>query len=294
MKGVLPLKSIINIRRTTSNAVLEKRILIAAVIAVIITAILTITKLTQSTTSSATSLLCSSFTRPEPEPSTPLQLDAILHYATSSLVPQQSIAEITVSFRVLRSLAPCNFLVYGLGHDSLMWASLNPRGTTLFLEEDIQWVHKTLRNAPLLRVHAVRYDTRLSDADDLLSSYKKVKECMPPAVTLRGNERCRLALSELPEEVYRKEWDAIMIDAPRGYFAAAPGRMAVIFSAAVMARHRKRAGVTHVFVHDVNRNVEKSFAEEFLCMKYLAEAEGRLWHFVIPPVKTNDRSRSFC
>lgn len=88
-----------------------------------------------------------------------------------------------------------------------------------------------------------------------------------------------------------------MIDAPRGYFAAAPGWMSAIFSAAVMARERKRSGVTHVFLHDVNRKVEKAHAEEFLCKKYLVKAVGRLWHFEIPPAKMNDDdigSTSFC
>ncbi|KAL0657013.1 hypothetical protein Bca4012_077597 [Brassica carinata] len=50
-----------------------------------------------------------------------------------------------------------------------------------------------------------------------------------------------------------------------GYFAAeAPGRMAAIYSAAVMARNMKKPGITHVFLHDVNRNrrVEKTFDEE--------------------------------
>ncbi|KAK7818581.1 putative methyltransferase [Quercus suber] len=67
---------------------------------------------------------------------TPTQFLAILHYATSRVVPQQTLSEIKISFNILQILAPCNFLVFGLGHDSLMWASLNPRGTTLFLEED--------------------------------------------------------------------------------------------------------------------------------------------------------------
>lgn len=75
----------------------------------------------------------------------------------------------------------------------------------------------------------------------------------------------------------------IMIDAPRGYFAEAPGRMAAIYSATVMARNRKKSGVTHVFLHDVNRKVEREYANEFLCKKYLKHSVGRLWHFEIPP-----------
>ena len=73
-----------------------------------------------------------------------------------------------------------------------------------------------------------------------------------------------------------------MIDAPKGYFAEAPGRMAAIYSASVMARNRKKSGVTHIFLHDVDRRVEKTFAEEFLCKKHLVTGVGRLWHFEIP------------
>lgn len=213
---------------------------------------------------------------------TAIQLEAILHYATSQTTPQQSKGEISVSFEVLKSRSPCNFLVFGLGHDSLMWASFNPRGTTLFLEEDPKWVQTVLKKAPQLRAETVNYQTQLKQADDLLSSYKSEPACAPSEAVLRGNTRCRLALSNLPDEVYEKEWDLIMIDAPRGYFPEAPGRMGAIFSAAIMARRRQGSGPTHVFLHDVDRKVEKAFAEEFLCRKYLVKAVGRLWHFEIP------------
>lgn len=294
MMKSLPLK-IKNISRKGSNVVLEKRLFFTIIMVVIITGSLTIT----SFSTSATSALCTYVTGGNIISQTSTfnsQVDALLHYATSREIPQQSHDEITLSLNVLRALAPCNFLVFGLGHDSLMWTAFNPRGITLFLEEDIKWVHKVLSRAPLLRVHAVRYDTRLSDADYLLASYKSIKECLPPQVTLQGNVGCRLALSELPEEFYRREWDVIMIDGPKGYFAAAPGRMSVIFSAAVMARERKRPGLTHVFLHDVNRKVEKMFAEEFLCKKYLVKAVDRLWHFAIPPAKNEDGSSriTFC
>lgn len=245
------------------------------------------------------SLLCS-FAGESPRAdssATQIQLSAILHYATSRIVPQQTLAEITVSFDVLQSLASCNFLVFGLGFDSLMWSSFNARGDTLFLEEDPKWVQTVLKDAPTLRAHTVRYRTHLSEADDLLSTYRSVPECMPPKAYLRGNNRCKLALSDLPDEVYDKEWDLIMIDAPRGYFPEAPGRMAAIFSAAVMARARVRPGVTHVFLHDVDRRVEKVYAEEFLCRKYLVGSVGRLWHFEIPPAANLSRasdSTGFC
>ncbi|KAF3488924.1 hypothetical protein F2Q69_00054073 [Brassica cretica] len=218
---------------------------------------------------------------------TPIQLQAIVHYATSTITPQQNIHEISISFNVLKELAPANFLVFGLGLDSLMWASLNPRGKTIFLEEDLEWFQKVTKDSPFLHAHHVRYRTQLQEADKLLRSYKTEPSCFPAKAYLRGNERCKLALTGLPDEFYDTEWDLIMLDAPKGYFAEAPGRMAAIYSAAVMARNRKKPGVTHVFLHDVNRRVEKTFAEEFLCAKYRVHAAGRLWHFAIPPVAAN-------
>ncbi|KAL5717553.1 phosphoacetylglucosamine mutase [Ranunculus cassubicifolius] len=226
--------------------------------------------------------------------STPSQLQTILHYATTKVIPQQSNSEIRVSFNVLQSLSPCNFLVFGLGHDSLMWSSFNPRGTTLFLEEDPKWVQTILKDAPYLKAHHVRYPTQLSQADDLLRSYKSEPECIH-LKSLKLNTRCRLALTDLPDQIYDTEWDLIMIDAPRGYFAEAPGRMGAIYSAAVMARARTKPGITHVFLHDVDRKVEKMFANEFLCKKYLVKSVGRLWHFEIPPaLNAADSDTGFC
>ncbi|KAK1425922.1 hypothetical protein QVD17_21286 [Tagetes erecta] len=232
-----------------------------------------------------------------PTTTTPMQLDAILHYATTQIVPQQSLPEITLSFNVLRSISPCNFLVFGLGHDSLMWAAFNPDGKTLFLEEDFMWVRNILKTAPNLNAAIINYRTKLGDAHQLLNSYQSEPECGPSKAYIRGNTKCKLAITSLPEEVYDTEWDMIMIDAPRGYFNDAPGRMGAIYSAAVMARNRKKGGVTHVFLHDVDRKVEKAYAHEFLCGKNLKKGVGRLWHFEIPPahnISTNNAIARFC
>ncbi|KAL6202556.1 hypothetical protein ACLB2K_026264 [Fragaria x ananassa] len=272
---------------------LEKTGLLAAGLVFFIDAALFISSLTEN----GNSFICSLpiFDKDDKTP-TAIQLHAILHYATSRTTPQLSKDEISLAFDVLKSRAPCNFLIFGLGHDSLMWASFNPRGTTLFLEEDPEWLKKALQDAPQLRAVHVTYHTQLKQADDMLTSYKSQTTCRPSAAVLRGNTQCRLALSNLPDEVYEREWDLIMIDGPQGWFAEAPGRMSVIFSAAVMARKRQGPGSTHVFLHDVDRKVEKAFAEEFLCRKYLVNAVGRLWHFVIPSaVDVNDTDdASFC
>ncbi|EYU42089.1 hypothetical protein ABFS82_05G001500 [Erythranthe guttata] len=243
------------------------------------------------TTNRPSPLFCGGASKAAAATTTPQQLEAIVHYATLRTVPQQSIGEITVTFDVLKSVGggACNFLVFGLGHDSLMWNALNPRGTTLFLEEDPKWFSAVLKGDAAHALHAetVPYRTQLSQADELLLHYRNEPDCSATRSFIRGNTKCRLALNMLSDKVYDTEWDLIMIDAPRGYFAEAPGRMAAIYSAAVMARNRKKEGVTHVFLHDVDRRVEKMYGEMFLCKKHLVKAVGRLWHFQIPPPPTN-------
>ncbi|XP_074294211.1 arabinogalactan O-methyltransferase 1-like [Silene latifolia] len=227
-------------------------------------------------------------------PATTIEQEAILHYATSKIVPQQSLQEIMQSFSVLRTKAPCNFLIFGLGYDSVMWASFNPNGTTLFLEDSAEWVESVLKDAPFLHVKTVSYRTQLKDADGLLATYRNNPDCHPRKL-LKGNRGCPLALESLPDQVYEKEWDVIMIDAPRGWEPEHPGRMAPIFSMPMMARGRTRAGNTHIYLHDVDRHVEKTYAMEFLCEKYKVGGVGRLWHFEIPPFGKNiNDDATFC
>ena len=91
--------------------------------------------------------------QPPPSPYCPSQLltptstktpsllaQALVHYATTNITPQQTFNEISVSMRVLQKKAPCNFLVFDLGYDSFMWAALNNGGRTIFLQEDKSWI----------------------------------------------------------------------------------------------------------------------------------------------------------
>ncbi|XP_076898775.1 arabinogalactan O-methyltransferase 1-like [Bidens hawaiensis] len=183
---------------------------------------------------------------------------------------------------------------FGLGHHSLMWATFNPNGLTLFLEEDPKWIQTVLNTAPVLKAVHVKYRAQLQQAVELLTTYRVEPVCGASKAYVRGNTRRRLALTGLPDVVYAKEWDMIMIDAPKGYYAEAPCRMGEIYSAGVMARNRKGSGVTHVFLHDVDRRVEKMYAEEFLCKKYLKDGTGRLWHFEIPPAGNGTTADRFC
>lgn len=209
----------------------------------------------------------------------PSLANALIHYATTKITPQQTIQEISVSAKVLQKKSPCNFLVFGLGHDSLMWTSLNYGGRTVFLEEDKTWIEQIQSKFPTLESYHVVYDTKVHQSDELMKIGMEQEDCKK--VSDPRFSKCGLALKGFPSEIYDVEWDVIMVDAPTGYFDGAPGRMSAIYTAGLIARNREN-GDTDVFVHDVDRKVEDQFSKAFLCEGYLREQEGRIRHFNIP------------
>ncbi|CAF2064106.1 unnamed protein product [Brassica oleracea] len=212
----------------------------------------------------------------------PSLADALIHYAASNVTPQQTLSEISVTKKVLDKTSPCNFLVFGLGHDSLMWASLNHGGRTIFLDEDESWIRQIAEKFPSLESYHVRYETKLRDAAALMSAARNREECRLGASMDLRVSKCELALKGLPEVVYEMEWNLIMVDAPTGFHEEAPGRMSAIYTAGMIARSRGKGETTAVFVHDVDRTVEDEFSMAFLCRDYMTEQEGRLRHFTVP------------
>ncbi|KAE8681277.1 Glucuronoxylan 4-O-methyltransferase 2 [Hibiscus syriacus] len=219
----------------------------------------------------------------------PSLANALIHYATTNITPQQTFKEISVSSRVLEKKSPCNFLVFGLGHDSLMWTSLNHGGRTVFLEEDKAWIEQIKGELPSLESHHVEYATKVREADGLMERGMK-EECK--VVGDPRFSKCELALKGFPNEIYEVEWDVIMVDAPTGFHNEAPVRMNAIYAAGLMARNGEERE-TDVFVHDVDRVVEDNVSKAFLCEGYLREQQGRLRHFNIPSHKARS-TRPFC
>nr|GLL31818.1 glucuronoxylan 4-O-methyltransferase 3-like [Ipomoea trifida] len=219
----------------------------------------------------------------------PSLANALVHYATSNITPQQTLKEISVSLRILDKKSPCNFLVFGLGHDSLMWSALNHGGRTVFLEEDKSWIDQIRRRVPSLESYHVRYDSKVSRAKELMGIGMGIecREVVDPRAS-----KCGLAIKNLPDEVYEVDWDVIMVDAPTGYHDEAPGRMNAIYTAGLMARNREN-GETDVLVHDVDRVVENKFSKAFLCEGYFVEEEGRIRHFTVPSHRVR-LGRPFC
>ncbi|XP_078172751.1 glucuronoxylan 4-O-methyltransferase 1-like [Carex rostrata] len=209
----------------------------------------------------------------------PSLANTIIHYTTSNITPQQTLKEISVTARVLERKSPCNFLVFGLGHDSLMWIALNHGGHTVFLEEDSSWIVTIQKRHPSVESYHVVYNTKLTEANSLLELGQS-PECKNVSGDIRFPS-CQLALKGLPSVFYEVEWDLIMIDAPTGWRPEAPGRMGAIYTAGMVARQR-REGETDVFVHDVDRAIEDKFSKTFLCEGYMKEQEGKIRHFTIP------------
>ncbi|KAL9299518.1 putative polysaccharide biosynthesis domain-containing protein [Arabidopsis thaliana] len=192
----------------------------------------------------------------------PPVLAALLHY-TSSSPPNTSMSflELSTISNIIHSHGPaCNLLIFGLTHESLLWRSINFQGRTVFVDESPYSVSKFEQSNPGVEAYEVVYSTKVSQAKKLLGYYKTRPECRPI------------------------DWDVILIDGPRGYASDSPGRMAPIFTSAVLAKSKDfgtKTKKTDVLVHEFGRKIERVYSEEFLCEENLIEVVGDLGHFVV-------------
>uniref|UniRef100_J3M225 Uncharacterized protein n=2 Tax=Oryza brachyantha TaxID=4533 RepID=J3M225_ORYBR len=196
---------------------------------------------------------------------------------------------------VLRARGPSNLLVFGLGAESPLWLALNHGGRTVFLEENEFYVKYLEPRHPGLEAYDVSYTTKVRDFRDLLEAARasRAAECRPIQNLLFSE--CRLAINDLPNDLYDVAWDIILVDGPSGWNPTSPGRMPSIFTTAVLARTGATAakGPTDVLVHDFQFEVEQILSKEFLCDENRVAGSGTpsLGHFVIRP---DGRRDAFC
>ncbi|XP_062162126.1 glucuronoxylan 4-O-methyltransferase 3-like [Alnus glutinosa] len=190
---------------------------------------------------------------------TSTQLEAIIHYATSEVVPQQSLGEITVTFEALKSRAPCNFLVFVLGHDCavrawcVLW-SINDsppviEATGLILRLCFGFPGLTCSvfgdslSAPVIKAPACVF------GDSLSTPVIKATACSSSSAALLL-QRCLFPFTTTHSF----------------HFPLVPR----------LSGLHKTNGETHVFLHDGDQTVEKMYAEEFLCSKSLVKGVENL------------------
>ncbi|XP_077216319.1 protein IRX15-LIKE-like [Tasmannia lanceolata] len=220
----------------------------------------------------------------------PLPADAVhalLHYYSSSNVTGRiSSTHLRSISDVLQRCSPCNFLVFGLGFETLLFKALNYNGRTVFLDENEYYIASYEERHPNLEAYDVQFTTKVSDMWGLLDSAKEQirNDCRPVQNLLFSD--CKLGINDLPNQLYDVNWDVILVDGPRGYSPSSPGRMSAIFTASVLGRSKKIRGETHVFVHDFDREVERVFSREFLCEENMVFSDKNFAHFVIETMDT--------
>lgn len=165
---------------------------------------------------------------------------------------QLEAAEIRPIVAAIRQRPGCSLLVFGCGNDSHFWEKANRGGTTVFLEDNPSWATAARAGLAAATVHAVRYDTSLSEWWSLL------------------DRPSQLAM-DLPSEIDSRRWDVILVDGPAGHADSQPGRMKSIYAASKLVAPGGR-----VFVHDCDRPAERAFASRYLGDDRLfIEAKGR-------------------
>ncbi|CAM0946739.1 unnamed protein product [Alopecurus aequalis] len=225
--------------------------------------------------------------------------DALVRYAalaaganSTTSMPEEDVRAIA---SVLRRRAPCNLLVFGLGAETPLWRALNHGGRTVFLDENPFYVaHMEAAHGPGLEAYDVSYATAVRELTDLLAHARASRraECRPVQNLLFSE--CRLAITDLPNALYDVAWDVVLVDGPHGYAEGSPGRMAAIYSAAVMARTKGKE--TDVMVHDFQREVESVCAREFLCEENRVEGTSTpsLGHYVVRGGGSAGNPEDFC
>ncbi|EKX48478.1 hypothetical protein GUITHDRAFT_105625 [Guillardia theta CCMP2712] len=167
---------------------------------------------------------------------------------------QQSLEQIRVTWNELQrgGAGHKKLLIFGLGHDSDWWASVNPGGETVFVEDNKDWIKHVLQSAPNLDVVQVTYSTVLGR--DLNK--------------FRDRDKWGELAMNLPPRILQHKWDVVLVDAPMGFAPENPGRMQSIYMATKLVR---KGGL--VVVDDCERPAEELYMRLML-------GEGNMFHTV--------------
>jgi hypothetical protein len=136
---------------------------------------------------------------------------------------------------IIKRNQSCNILVFGLGHDSIIYESVN-NGYTLFIEDDQEWIDKN-KNI-IENIYYYNYPTKMATSLPINLEY--------------------LTNIKIPQKIKETKWDIILVDGPIGY-GAGPGRSLPIYWSNIL----KNNNTTLIF-DDVTRPVESTYIKYFI------------------------------
>lgn len=220
-------------------------------------------------------------------PSHPVEISISPHKTSSVNATILTEKEFKLLSNLIKRRAPCNLLIFGLEPQYRKLSKINARGTTIFLEDDSNKISAIKSKSKKTEIYKVEYSIPAKDAYKLLKHARQNPACALGSGPLQVS-KCKLALKNLPQEVYKNKWDVVFVDGPSGDAPEAPGRMSTIYTSSIIAR---AGNATDVIVHDIDRTIEKWFSWEFLCDDNLVSAKGKLWNFRITDQSNSTR---FC
>ncbi|PWA92498.1 hypothetical protein CTI12_AA075540 [Artemisia annua] len=208
---------------------------------------------------------------------------ALIHYAANTNSSEHmSHTDIKHISDVLKQCqSPCNFLVFGLTPETLLWNALNHNGRTVFIDENRYYAAYIEEKHPEIEAYDVQYTTKISELNELITSVREQtrNECRPVQNLLFSD--CKIGLNDLPNQLYELDWDIILVDGPRGYWPEGPGRMSAIFTAGVLARSKKGGNRKRMFSCMIIRGKLKGCQVTSFCVKKIWSSLLRTyWHII--------------
>jgi len=152
---------------------------------------------------------------------------------------QVTVEQMLAIRNAIRSHKQTSLLVFGVGNDSLFWMNANSSGRTVFIEDDDFWLRKIQKRIPGIEAYLVAYNTKIEQWKELLA--------LPEKLSI-----------EFPNDISKRKWDVVFVDAPTGWGEGTTGRMKSIFAG------RKLVQKGDVFVHDCEREVEIAYCDAIL------------------------------
>lgn len=159
---------------------------------------------------------------------------------------QMSYNERTYIYNTLSSIGCNDLLVFGAGNDSKLWSDLSTR--TAVLEHDSEWINKISK--------------KFEHVDDLnfyqitYNKFKSQQECVE---AIEYDIEHKLKSETTFADLHKVRWNAIIVDGPTGWNMSGDFyRAGSIRLASLLAFEP-----CHVFVHDVNRHIEKLACDKY-------------------------------